>query len=182
MGVHYDHAFFRLAEYFCEPYSAYDLAAYYVAQHVACAYRRQLVGIAYHYKSRSRHDSLCQRIHEHYIYHRHLIYDNYIVLKRVFRISSEIHRILILRIVVFQKPVDRHGRFSRCFGYTLCSSSRRRGYSHCKAAAFEHVYYGIYDSRLTCTRSACYDAYAVLSAGAHSSTLVFRKPYAVFCL
>ena len=138
------HALLSLPEDLCKLRAVYVFAAYHVAQHVACADRRQLIRIAHYHESCTRPYRADQTVHQYQIYHRRFVDYHSIVIQRILLRLTETHHVFTFRKIVFEQTMYRRRIMSRGLGYAFCRSARRRRDRSLKAAFLEYIYYRVY--------------------------------------
>ena len=124
MRIDNDVTLLRLPENLCQFYDRKLSRHDNVLEHAPRSDARQLVHIPNQNQPCAGHDRLEQRIHQRQVYHRHLINDHSIRLKRIALIPPKTDSFLPAQ---FQHPVNRARLVAGRLTHTLCRASGRCG-------------------------------------------------------
>ena len=91
MGVYDDITLGRLAEDVRELYYIEAAGVYNVLKHIPGAYAGKLIRVSYQDETGPHVDRPQQRMHQTYIYHGHLINNDYVSIQRIFLVAVKAH-------------------------------------------------------------------------------------------
>ena len=171
-------AFLRLPENLVEPHDGQDAAVDKVAEYVAGADGRKLVGVADEHQAAAHGQRAHYAFEDVAVHHRHFVDDKRVAFQLVFLVFVE-YGVVLLVPAHLKQTVDGFCLVARKLAHALGGASRRGGKQHLFAPALQYFYYRVKRGGFACAGAAGEHQHALAERGCYRVALKVGVSYAV---